>query len=96
MGFIRAMLKWGVLRKLVPHQVYVEAKFIPPLKQGKTRAPENPEREAVPDEVVERTLPFMSLTVAAMVQVQRMTGILVRCGIGCFNESCHFNSPVSD
>ena len=75
MGFIRAMLKWGVLRKLVPHQVYVEAKFVPPLKQGKTRAPENPEREAVPDEVVERTLPFMSLTVAAMVQVQRMTGM---------------------
>ena len=30
MGFIRAMLKWGVLRKLVPHQVYVEAKFVPP------------------------------------------------------------------
>ena len=75
MGFIRAMLKWGVLRKLVPHQVYVEAKFVPALKQGKTRAYENPEREAVPDEVVRRTLPFMSPTVRAMVQVQRMTGM---------------------
>ena len=44
MGFVRAMLKWGVLRKLVPHQVYVEAKFIPPLKKGKTKARENPDR----------------------------------------------------
>ena len=75
MGFIRAMLKWGVLRKLVPHQVYVEAKFVPPLKQGKTRAYENPEREPVPDSVVQRTLPFMSPTVRAMVQVQRLTGM---------------------
>ena len=75
MGFIRAMLKWGVIRKLVPHKVYVEAKFVPPLKQGKTRAPEKPEREAVPDEVVQRTLPFMSPTAATMVQVQRLTGM---------------------
>jgi hypothetical protein len=41
MGYIRAMLKWGILRKLVSHQVYVEAKFIPALKKGKTRAYEN-------------------------------------------------------
>jgi len=75
MGFIRAMLKWGVLRKLVPHQVYFEAKLVPALKEGKTRAYENPEREAVPDEVVQRTLPFMSPTVSAMVQIQRMTGM---------------------
>jgi len=75
MGYIRAMLKWGILRKLVPHQVYVEAKFIPPLKKGKTKARENPERQDVPDDVVRRTLPFMSPTVRAMVQVQRMTGM---------------------
>ena len=35
MCHIRAMLKWGILRKLVPHQVYVEAKFVPGLKKGK-------------------------------------------------------------
>ena len=75
MGYIRAMLKWGILRKLVPHQVYVEAKFIPPLKKGRTKARENPERQDVPDDVVRRTLPFMSPTVRAMVQIQRMTGM---------------------
>ena len=63
MGYIRAMLKWGILRKLVPHQVYVEAKFIPPLKKGRTKARENPERQDVPDDVVRRTLPFMFPTV---------------------------------
>ena len=69
------MLKWGILRKLASSQVYVEAKFIPPLKVGKTRAYEKPEREAVPLEVVKRTLPFLSPTVAAMVMLQWLTGM---------------------
>ena len=59
MNYIRAMLKWGILRKLVSHQVYVEAKFIPPLKKGKTRAYEKPPRQDVPDKVVDRTLPYL-------------------------------------
>jgi integrase len=75
MKFIRAMLKWGVLRKLVAHQVYFEAKLVPALKEGKTRAYETPEQQPVPDWVVLRTLPFMSPTVATMVQVQRLTGM---------------------
>ena len=75
MGFIRAMLKWGTIRKLVPYQVYGEAKLISALKKGKTRAYEKPEREAVPDEIIRRTLPFMSPTVRTMVQIQRLTGM---------------------
>ena len=70
MNYIRAMLKWGILRKLVSHQVYVEAKFIPPLKKGKTRAYEKPPRQDVPDEVVDRTLPHLLPTIRAMVLVQ--------------------------
>jgi hypothetical protein len=35
---------------------------------------DHPKRQEVPDDVVRRTLPFMSPTVAAMVQVQRLTG----------------------
>jgi hypothetical protein len=70
MNYIRAMLKWGILRKLVSHQVYVEAKFIPPLKKGKTRAYEKPPRQDVPDKVVDRTLPYLLPTIRAMVLVQ--------------------------
>jgi len=57
MCHIRAMLKWGILRKLVSHQVYVEAKFIPALKKGKTKARENTPIQDVSDEVVNRSLP---------------------------------------
>jgi integrase len=70
MNYIRAMLKWGILRKLVSHQVYVEAKFIPPLKKGKTRAYEKPPRQDVPNEVINRTLPHLLPTPRDMVQVQ--------------------------
>jgi hypothetical protein len=71
MNYIRAMLKWGILRKLVSHQVYVEAKFIPPLKKGKTRAYEKPPRQDVPDWVINQTLPHLLPTIRYMVQVQR-------------------------
>jgi integrase len=70
MGYIRAMLKWGILRKLVSHQVYGEAKFIPALKKGKTKAYEKPPRQDVPDEVINRTLPHLLPTPRDMVQVQ--------------------------
>ena len=52
MNYVRAMLKWGVIRKLVPHQVYLDAKLVPALKRGKTIARENPRRQDVPDGVV--------------------------------------------
>jgi integrase len=70
MGYIRAMLKWGVLRKLVSSQVYLEAKFSPALKKGKTRAYEKPPRQDVPDEVINRTLPHLLPTPRDMVRVQ--------------------------
>ena len=75
MRFVRAMLKWGILRKLVPHQVYVEAQFIPALKRGKTRAHEKPPRQDVPDSVIDRTLPYLLPTIRAMVQIQRFASM---------------------
>ena len=70
MNYVRAMLKWGVIRKLVPHQVYLDAKLVPALKRGKTIARENPRRQDVPDGVVIRTLPHLLPTIQDMVQVQ--------------------------
>jgi integrase len=75
MGYIRAMLKWGVVRKLVTHQVYWEAKLVPALKKGKTRAYEKPKRQDVPDEIINRTLPYLLPTIQNMVQVQRLAGM---------------------
>jgi len=75
MKFIRAMLKWGTIRKLVSHQVYWEAKFVPALKKGKTSAYEKPPRQDVPDEVIDRTLPHLLPTIRDMVQVQRLASM---------------------
>ena len=74
-NYIRSMLKWGVPHKLVSVSLYEESKTVPPLKFGKTAAPETVDRDAVPDEIVERTLPHLLPTVADMVRVQRQTGM---------------------
>jgi len=44
----------NVLHKLVSSQVYLEAKFIPAMNKGKTRAYEKPPRQDVPDEVIDQ------------------------------------------
>jgi integrase len=75
MRYIRAMLKWGSLRKLVSAVVLAEAKLIPHLKKGKTTAPEKKKRKDVPDEVVTRTLPYLLPTPRDMVQVQRLASM---------------------
>ena len=74
MGFVRAMLKWGAIRKIASPLVLAEAKLIPALKKGKTRAPEKPPRKNVPDEVVNRTLPHLLPTIRSIVEIQRATG----------------------
>jgi integrase len=68
---IRRVFKWGVLNELVPISTQYISKLVPPLLEGQTTAHETDPRQDVPDAVVERTLPYLLPTVAAMVQVQR-------------------------
>jgi len=75
MGYIRAMLKWGALRKLVSAVVLAEARLVTGLKKGKTKAHEKKKRKDVSDEVFNRTLPHLLPTLRIMVQVQRSTGM---------------------
>ena len=75
MTYIRAMLKWGALRKLVSAVVFAEAKLVTGLKKGRTKAPEKKIRKDVPDEVINRTLPHLLPTLRSMVQLQRNTGM---------------------
>jgi len=75
MGYIRRMLNWGKLKKMVSLKVKEEAKAVPPLKKGKKqRAPDKPKRKAVREGVVNRTLPYLLPTIRAIVQIQRATG----------------------
>jgi len=70
-SLVRSIFYWGVPRKLVPTSVAESIRYLKPLREGQTKAPENTPRQDVPDEVVERTLPYLLPTVAAMVSVQR-------------------------
>ena len=63
LNHIRAMLRWGAIRKLVSSQVHSEAQLVRALKKGKTSARENPKRQDVPDEIVDRTLPDLLPTI---------------------------------
>ncbi len=74
-GRVRTIFRWGVARELVPESVAAALKYVPPLRRGHTTAHETEKREAVPDETVIRTLPYLPPTVAAMVQVQRLAAM---------------------
>jgi integrase len=69
---IRSMFRWGVSQELVSPMTADALKYVQPLRQGRTTAPESKPREDVPDDVVEATLPHLLPTVSAMVQVQRL------------------------
>jgi integrase len=71
----RTMFNWGVANELVPESVAAALKYVQPLREGRTTAPESAPREDVPDEVVDRTLSYLFTTVAAMVQVQRLAAM---------------------
>jgi integrase len=69
---IRAIFRWGVSQELVSPLTADALKYVPPLREGRTEAPETEPRTDVPDEIVDATLPQLLPTVAAMVQVQRL------------------------
>jgi integrase len=69
------MFTWGVGEELVSPLTEAVLKAIKPLPAGYAGTFDYPEREDVPDDVIKRTLPFMPPTVAAMVKLQRYTGM---------------------
>ena len=74
-GLICQIFSWGVGRELVKPETHYALSKLPPLKKGKTRAIELPPVKPVADEAVEKTLPFLPSPVAAMVRLQRLTGM---------------------
>jgi integrase len=72
---IKRCFKWGVSEELVPPPVLHGLQSLAGLKFGRTTAPEAPKVKPVSDEVIEATLPYLSPQVAAMVRLQRLTGM---------------------
>jgi integrase len=65
---------WGVEEELAKTDTKA-LREVKPLQEGETGTFDHPERQEVPDAVIEATLPFLAPTVSAMVQVQRLTGM---------------------
>jgi integrase len=74
-GRVRRVFRWGVAKPLVPPAVLVGLEAVGPLKKGRSAARETPPVLPVADGDVEATLPHLSAVVAAMVRVQRLTGM---------------------
>jgi integrase len=72
---IRRMFAWAAENELVPVGVYQALRTVAGLRKDRSAAREKPPVGPVADELVERTLPRLSPTVATMVRVQRLTGM---------------------
>lgn len=74
-GRIKRVFKWGVSEELVPAGIFHGLQAVSGLRIGRTDAVESPPVEPVADELVDAVLPFLSDTVRAMVEVQRLSGM---------------------
>jgi integrase len=71
---LRMLFKWAVSKELVPPSVHHGLVAVAPLRAGRCAARESEPVKPVGDQIVDATLPMLSRTVAAMVQLQRLTG----------------------
>ena len=74
-NLIRRFFKWCVGEELIPPSVFEGLRAVDGLRYGRTEARETDPVKPVPDEHVEATLPHLGPQVAAMVKVQRLTGM---------------------
>lgn len=72
---IRRMFKWGVENELVPANVLHALQAVSPLKRGRTEARETKPIGPVSDEQIDAVVRVVSRQIAAMIQVQRITGM---------------------
>jgi integrase len=73
--FIIFIFGWGVENELVQETTWRALKSVKSLAKGHEGTFDHDEREAVSDDVVIRTLPFMPPTLRTMVQLQRILGM---------------------
>ena len=72
---VRRVFRWGVENELVPPDVLHSLQAVTPLKKGRTTARETEPVRPVPIEHVDAVLPHVSRQVAAMIQLQLLTGM---------------------
>ncbi|MEW4527906.1 site-specific integrase [Maioricimonas sp. JC845] len=74
-GLVRQFFRWAVEEEYVPAEVLGRLQSVRGLRRGKTVAPETDAVEDVSDDQIARVLPQVSRPVAAMIRLQRSTGM---------------------
>ncbi len=69
------MFSWAASEELVPLPIHQALATVAGLRKGRTSAREKLPVGPIADEVVAKTLPLLSPTVATMVRLQRLTGM---------------------
>lgn len=72
---IKRAFKWASSSGLIPPEKYHGLLSVSSIQQGKFDTREAPDVLPVPDAIVERTLPYLTPTLAAMVKLHRICGM---------------------
>ncbi|MFT3880780.1 MAG: tyrosine-type recombinase/integrase [Gemmatales bacterium] len=83
---IRRLFKWATSNELIPVTVHQAIMTVEGLRKGRSNAKESRKVLPVPDDIVEKTLQFVSYHVAGMIRFQRYTG--ARSGEVCTMRPC--------
>jgi integrase len=78
LSVVKKMLGWGVVRRLIPHEVPALIKELErsePLRIGQVGVKAPKEVKPVPEEVVRAIFPFVTPVVKAMLEIQLYTGM---------------------
>lgn len=86
---LRHIFKWGVENQLVEPSILHGLQAVAGLQYGRTEARETEPVKPVPDAFVDAVLDHVSPQVAAMIELQRITGM--RSGEVCIMRACHIN-----
>ena len=72
---VRQMFRWGVANEIVENGIYQALMTVDRLKLGRTKAPDHEPVTPVDDRIVDETLKHCSPVLAAMIKLQRATGM---------------------
>ena len=86
---IRRIFKWAVENEIVPASVIHGLQAVSGLKYGRSDARETEPIKPVPDAYVDAVLPYVAAQVAAMLNLQRVTGM--RSGEVTIMRACDIN-----
>ena len=86
---VKKIFRWAVTQELYPAEQLHALQAVLPLRKGRTAAPEAKEITQVTDVIINQTLPHLPPPIAAMVKIQRLSGM--RPG-----EVCRLSMPEID